>query len=304
MIPDFAVDVHQHLWPEPFLAALRRRRGPPRLDGWTLRLEGERPWPVDPCDHDVAARVAADPRALVLVSPSAGLGIDRLAPEEAQELAVAWLDGALALPAPFRAWATAGVVRPAPDALENALDRGAVGLEVAADALAAPGGIERLAPLLAVLQRRRRPLLVHPGPAGAADAAGRPRWWGPVVTYTAQLQAAWWAWTHAGRAGFGELLVCFAALAGLAPLHHERHRARGGDELAVDERTFLETSSYGPQAVDATIRALGVDVVCHGSDRPYAAPADPRLGPAVAHAIGTANPARLLAHVPMQQEVA
>ncbi len=65
----------------------------------------------------------------------------------------------------------------------------------------------------------------------------------------------------------------------------------------------METSSYGPQAVDATIRALGVDVICHGSDRPYAAPADHGLGPAVAHAIGTVNPARLLAHVPMQQEV-
>src|SRR5919206_518432 len=216
MTPDFAADVHQHLWPEPFLAALRQRRRPPRLDGWTLRLEGERPWPVEPRDHDVAARAAADPRALVLVSPSAGLGIDRLAPEEAEELASAWLDGALALPAPFRAWATAGVLRPEPGALEDALDRGAVGLEVAADALAAPGGIERLAPLLDVLQRRGRPMLVHPGPAGAEDATGRPRWWAPVVTYAAQLQAAWWAWAHAGRAAFEELLVCFAALAGLA----------------------------------------------------------------------------------------
>jgi hypothetical protein len=222
----------------------------------------------------------------VLVSPSAALGIDRLPPEEAQELAEAWLEGALELPRPFRAWATAGVLRPAPRALEDALDRGAIGLEVAADALAAPGGIERLAPLLDVLQRRGRPLFVHPGPAGAEDATGRPRWWAPVVTYVAQLQAAWWAWAHTGRAAFGELLVCFAALAGLAPLHHERHHARGGAKLAVDERTFVETSSYGPQAVDATIRALGVDVVCHGSDRPYAAPADPGLGPAVAHALG------------------
>jgi hypothetical protein len=299
------VDVHQHLWPEPFVAALRRRRRPPRLDGWTLHLESERPWHIDPRDHDVAARAAADAHSsLVLVSPSAGLGIDRLAPGEAEELAAAWLDGALALPAPFRPWATAGVLAPAPGALEDALDRGAVGLEIAADVLAEPGGIERVAPLLSVLRRRGRPLLVHPGPAGAEDAVGRPRWWAPVVTYVAQLQAAWWAWAHAGRAHFEELLVCFAALAGLAPLQHERRRARGGEELAVDARTFVETSSYGPQAVDATIRALGVDVVCRGSDRPYAVPSDPGLGPAVAHALGTANPARLLAHVPRQEEVA
>ena len=31
-------DVHQHLWPASFLAVLRARRTPPRLDGWTLEL--------------------------------------------------------------------------------------------------------------------------------------------------------------------------------------------------------------------------------------------------------------------------
>ena len=31
-------DVHQHLWPPAFLAALRRRPRPPRLDDWTLHL--------------------------------------------------------------------------------------------------------------------------------------------------------------------------------------------------------------------------------------------------------------------------
>ena len=59
----------------------------------------------------------------------------------------------------------------------------------------------------------------------------------------------------------------------------------------------METSCYGTQAVDAVIRALGVDVVCHGSDRPYAEPADLALDPAALHAIRSANPARLLAGV-------
>ena len=72
-------------------------------------------------------------------------------------------------------------------------------------------------------------------------------------------------------------------------------RARGGTGRPVDPLTFVETSSYGTQGVDAVIRALGVDVVCHGSDRPYAAPSHPGFGDAALHAIRTVNPGRLLA---------
>ncbi len=298
-----SIDVHQHLWPPAFLAALRARRTAPRIEDWALVLPGERPYAIDPADHDPAARAAqaaADGDELVLVAPSAALGLDRLPPEEAAELAAAWLEGALALPAPFRAWAMAGTVAPEPAALEAALDRGAVGLEVAADALAAPGGLDRLAPLLEVLDAARRPLLVHPGPAGTENDARRPSWWAPVVPYVAQLHAAWWAWTDAGRDRFPALPVCFVALAGLGPLHAERHRARGGTGRPVDPLAFVETSSYGTQGVDAVIRALGIDVVCHGSDRPYAAAAVPALGDAAVHAIRTSNPGRLLAHVPQE----
>jgi hypothetical protein len=92
--------------------------------------------------------------------------------------------------------------------------------------------------------------------------------------------------------------VCFALLAGLAPLHGERFAARGGgDVVGVDPDVFVETSSYGPTAVDAIVRALGVDAVVQGSDRPYAEP--PRhpgfgLGGAAAYAFRIANPRRLL----------
>ena len=58
---------------------------------------------------------------------------------------------------------------------------------------------------------------------------------------------------------------------------------------------YLETSSYGPRAIDAVVRALAIDVVVRGSDRPYAGPAEHRLGPAADHALHTANPQRLLA---------
>jgi hypothetical protein len=291
-------DLHQHLWPAPFLEALRARRRPPRLDGWRLETPGEWPFAVDPAAHDPdsrAARSAADGDERVCLAASAALGHDRLAPEESAELAEAWLEGALALGRPFAVWATAGIVEPDPAALQRALERGAVGLEVAADALAAPGGLDRLAPLLDVLDAERRPLLVHPGPV-APQPAERPGWWAPVVPYVAQLHAAWWAWADGGRARYPRLPVCFAALAGLGPLHGERHRARGGRAAPVDPLTFVETSSYGTQAVDAVVRVLGIDVVCHGSDRPYAQPTALDLGDAATAAIHNRNPGRLLAH--------
>ena len=62
----------------------------------------------------------------------------------------------------------------------------------------------------------------------------------------------------------------------------------------------METSSYGTQAVDAVIRVLGIDVVCHGSDRPYADPAPPAIGDAALDVIRSRNPGRLLAHAPQE----
>jgi hypothetical protein len=294
------LDVHQHLWPASFVAALRARRTPPRLDDWDLHLPGGRTYAVDPAHHDVrvrAAQAVADGDTIVCVAPSAALGLDRVPHEEAEELAAAWLEGALALPAPFRAYA----MPTTPSALEDALAAGAVGLELGADLLAEAGGLERLAPLLAILDAAERPLFVHPGPAGAEDAPGRPGWWAPVVPYVAQLNGAWWAWAEEGRERFPRLPVCFAALAGLGPLQGERQRSRGGAAGTVDPLTFVETSTYGTQAVDAIVRVLGIDVVCRGSDRPYAVYVPPALGSEAAlHAIHSANPGRLLAHVPQE----
>jgi 6-methylsalicylate decarboxylase len=298
-----ATDLHQHLWPPAFLEALRTRHSGPRLDGWELHLAGEGSYAVDPADHDPEARAAlstAQGDDLVCVGPSAALGLDRLPPSQADELAAAWLDGALELPAPFRPWAMAGIQEPDPAALRDALDRGAIGLELGADALAAPDGIDRLAPLLAVLDAAHAPLLVHPGPVSGLDARTRPAWWTPVVPYVAQLHAAWWAWADGGRARFPNMPVCFAALAGLGPLHGERHRSRGGEGRTVDPLTFVETSSYGTLAIDAVIRVLGIDVVCHGTDRPYAEAALPSLGDAALNAIRNRNPARLLARHPQE----
>ena len=84
-------------------------------------------------------------------------------------------------------------------------------------------------------------------------------------------------------------------LAGCAPLQVERLAARGGPAAAVhDELAWFDVSSYGPHAVDAMLRVVGVDRLVLGSDRPIAdPPALAPLGPAVHHAMSKVNPARL-----------
>ncbi|MEU7435558.1 amidohydrolase [Streptomyces sioyaensis] len=293
-------DVHQHLWPPEFLALLRARSAPPRLDGWTLHLPGEPPYPVDPADHDIAARARlarADGLDLALVSLSSPLGIEDLPPAEAAPLLTAFHDGALDLPEPFGVWASVCLSTPEPDpeAVRHELARGCAGLQLPATALLDAAGWARCAPLLDAVAELDKPLFVHPGAApGTPDTPG---WWPALVPYVQQLHAAWFAFRAFGRPRHPDLRVCFAALAGLAPLHGERLVARGGgrERGRVDCNAFYETSSYGTRAVDALVRAAGIDVVVSGSDRPYAAPVLPDLGAQAAiHALRTANPARLL----------
>ncbi|GAA2912207.1 hypothetical protein GCM10010517_78770 [Streptosporangium fragile] len=298
-----AVDVHQHLWTPAFVEALRRRTTAPRLDGWTLHLDGEPPYEVDPAGHDVARRQELNAGLdLALVSLSSPLGVESLPPEEAWPIIDAYHEGALALPAPFGVWAAACLGDIDPARLAKTLDErpggatgtrpGPVGLQLPATALGDAAGLERVAPLLDVLTERDLPLFVHPGPA--AQPAG-PGWWPAVVPYVQQMHAAWYAFAAFGRARHPRLRVCFALLAGLAPLHSERLINRGGDGRGrVDPGMFVETSSYGPRAIDATVRELGVDVVVNGSDLPYATAPDPALGDAARHAIAVTNPHRLL----------
>ncbi|MGW7210291.1 amidohydrolase [Streptomyces sp. NPDC054837] len=292
------VDVHQHLWTPSLVGALRSRREPPRLDGWTLHLDGEPPYGIPPADHDVARRAelaAADGLGRALVSMSAPIGVEWLPSAEARPLLDAYHEGAAALPEPFGAWAAAGVRDIDAKATAEDLDGGFVGLQLPADALLDAAGHARCAPLLDLLEERDLPLFAHPGPAPGGSQG--PGWWPAMVPYVQQMHAAWFAFRAFGRPRHPRLRVCFALLAGLAPLHGERFAARGDGSAAVDPDVFVETSSYGPRSADAVVRALGTDAVVQGSDRPYAEP--PRrpgfgLGGAAAHAFRVANPRRLL----------
>jgi 6-methylsalicylate decarboxylase len=287
------------LWPPTLIAALRERSTMPRLRGWTLELEGEADYAVDPAQHDPQVRAAqarGDGLDLAIVSLSSPLGIEFLAGEEGAALLDAYHDGALALPAPFRAWAAASLTHIDPAELERQLDRGCVGLQLPATTLLDARGYELVVPLLEVLEQRKRPLFVHPGPASPTRlGTGRaPRWWPAVVEYVNQMHAAWYAFRVLGRPRHPRLRVCFAMLAGLGPLHGERLLARSGERTVLDPLAFLDVSSYGTRAIDAIVRVLGIDVLVNGSDRPYADPIDPNLGDAARFALRTANPCRLL----------
>jgi hypothetical protein len=184
-------------------------------------------------------------------------------------------------------------VDPDLDGLDELLESGFVGLQVPAGVLGSPAAIEAAAPVLRRCEQQQRPVLVHPGPA-AGRTSDAPPWWPALVDYVAQMHAAWWAWHTVGRHLLPRLRLCFVAGAGLAPVQHERFATRSGARFVVDPDAFVDTSSHGRQAVDALVRALGIDNIVLGSDRPYAEPADPQLGDAAAHAVCVVNPSRLL----------
>jgi len=298
MTPSPAIDIHQHLWPPELIQALRARKSAPRLDGWTLILDGEPPYQVDPDDHDPQRRRALD-QTRTLLGLSSPLGIEDLPPGDAVPLLAAWHDGVARLRPDFEAWASVGRIDPDLDDLAKRLTDGFAGLQLPATWLATPGALDGLANTLAVAAAADKPVFVHPGPATSFDQAAirdgsRPPWWAAVVDYPSQLSAAWWSWHAAGRTRFPDLRICFAAGAGLAPVHHERYLARGGRPLVVDQHTFIDTSSYSRQGVDSLIRVLGVDPIVIGSDRPYGIAFETDQGDAAATAFRYTNPLRLL----------
>jgi predicted TIM-barrel fold metal-dependent hydrolase len=287
------IDVHQHLWPDAFVDRLRTRTAAPCLDGWTLHTATEAPYDVDPAAHAIDKRVALERdtgTTLAAVSLSSPLGIEHLGDDV---LLDAWHTGAASFPEPFKAWASVNLLEPDLDGLNTLLSDGFLGLQLPAHVLATPAGWAAHGELLALAERLGKPILIHPGVA--APIADPPVWWAPVVDYTNQLQAAWWAWhAYGGRRGFPRLRLCFAAAAGLAPVHHERLAARGGRLGTIDPNLYVDTSSYGPQGIDAVARILGIDQVVHGTDRPYAGIADHRQGAAATAVIRHDNPYRLL----------
>jgi hypothetical protein len=303
------VDIHQHLWPEQLIDDLSRRDRPPyiRKAGarWRLRIEGEPEHLFDLSEHDAdlrARQLGGEGIDRAVISLSTPLGIEGLPADEAEPLLESYHAGVLELGEPFAAWASTRLRSPDPGRVDGALDRGLVGLALPAGALGSRDGLVRCRPLLSRLEAHRAPLFVHPGPDplqihfGDEEPSADPAWWPAMTTYVAQMNAAWHAFAAWGRLSHPTLRVVFAMLAGGAPLHHERHLARGGSGAAISDREiFYDTSSYGERALDAAVRAVGIDQLVYGSDRPVVdLPPQKLLGDAAADAMLRANPARLL----------
>ena len=255
------------------LEALRPPRPRRRPRGWTLHLAGEPPFAVDPADHDPPRGPAGDagigPRcSLVAVQPAGHRGAARR--QQAQPLLDAWHGGVAALPPPFGGLGRPWPARPRPRRRCGPAARPAFGRPAGRrpTALGDPAGVEASAPVLAAAARRR-PAGVRPPRAGAAPLPDAARPGGRRSSTTPR------SCTPPGGPGTSpvapccpSLRVCFAAGAGLAPVHHERFSARGGGAFSSIRNAFVDTSSYGRQGVDALVRALGID-----ADRPRQRPA-------------------------------
>jgi 6-methylsalicylate decarboxylase len=273
-------DLHQHVWPQGLVDVLRARREPPRLEGESLVTSEGR------FEVDVEAALPEN-RLELLERHGIDVALVSLQPtiDPTDDVVDAYHAGMAATEYP----------RLRPLAYACVLD-GFAGATLSARDLLDP---ERVAPVLDELERRSQILFVHPGPG--ARARGAPAWWCSVVDYTAQMQAAYAVWLWQGVERWPRLPVLFALLAGGAPFQLER-LARRGIELrdAVSADVYLDTSSYGPRALELCLSVYGVDWLVYGSDAPVLSPdaslkAARSFGDNVAAALCEHNPARLLA---------
>ncbi len=282
------IDVHQHLWPAPFIEALRERAGIPRLDGNMLVLP-EGTYEVDLDDHLLARRLSQLDAAeidVAVVSLQPTLGFEAHPAEERARLERIWEDGVLEL-------ASESGGRIVPLAASRPRE-GFVGVSVGADTI---DDLDAAAPVLDAL-RGSGFVFVHP--VAGRPVPGAPVWWPALVDYTAQMQRAYFAWLAGGQSRWPDVNIVFAILAGGAPIQLERLASRGVDVRSVlYSNVFFDTSSYGRRALEVCVETFGVEQLVHGSDAPVIDPsvtlrAIREFGESVERLITLDNPNRLL----------
>ncbi|MEP6892748.1 MAG: amidohydrolase [Gaiellaceae bacterium] len=258
-----SIDIHQHLWPEPFVAALRTRKTPPFLDREVLVLDEGR-FAVDLHDDDLAARLELldeDEIDAAVISLQPTLGTGDLPDSERDELEHAWIEGAREVVA-----TSDGRLRAfAPGRYEP----GFAGVSIDARAL---DQLDEVAVLLDELERRSTPLFVHPG--AATPTGPVPAWWTAVVDYTAQMHVAYFRWLAEGRGRWPSLRIAFAMLAGGAPFQLERLGQRGpATRSALDANVYFDVATYARRSIELCAETFGVSHLLYGSDRPVVEPA-------------------------------
>ena len=279
-----AYDVHHHLWPEPFLAALARRERRPRLRGCTLELETEPPLEVDLGLHTLDSRIAQLDRdgidvAVISLPPT-------METEAHEDLREAYHEGIIELVA-----AAGGRL------VALACDEQREGF--AGACISALRLVEGAEPLFTELEDAGQILFVHPG-LPAPRPRDAPGWWNAIVDYTAQMQASYAAWLARDADAHPRLPVVFAILAGGAPIQLERLRSRGvAERTAIRPNAYFEAASYGRRALALCLSTYGVTQLLYGSDAPVI---DPRetldairaFGPTLADLVLRDNPGRIL----------
>jgi predicted TIM-barrel fold metal-dependent hydrolase len=283
-------DVHQHLWPEAFAAALRARRTPPLLEGDELETREGR-FAVDLAEHGVGARLRALDRdridvAVLSLQPS--LALEGLPADERDALESAWVEGALEL----MAGAAGRFLAFSPSEVQDGFVGVSIGSSAFMDFDLSSDTLDAAAAAGAVV-------FVHPD-AGLGTSASRPDWWEWVVGYPARMQEAYVSWLAFGRERWPNLRVLFAMLGGGGPFQLERLARRGVDvRSALDPNIFFDVSTHGRRAIELCIETFGVGQLVYGSDTPVVDPG-PTLaavrgfGDAVTHVLQSDTPSRLL----------
>lgn len=284
-------DLHQHLWPEEFLAALSARTTPPLLEGGALTtVEGR--FSLDLRAHRLEDRLSAldrDGIGVAVISLQTSLGFEQLPADEQSALEETWATGALELVE--RSGGRLRAFSP------NRIRAGFAGMSIGSTVLA---DLDASASVLDQAESRGELVFVHPD-AGRAAGVGRPEWWDWVTGYPSRMQEAYLAWLAFGRERWPSLRVVFAMLAGGGPFQLERLARRGVDvRSALDPNTFFDVSTHGRRAIELCIETFGVSQLVYGSDVPVVDPG-PTLaavrgfGDAVTHVLQTDTPEQLLA---------
>jgi len=283
-------DVHQHLWPQEFVAALRARDAPPFIDGDEITTQEGR-FAIDLADHDVAVRLRnldRDEIDVAVISLQTSLGLETLAADERHALEAAWVDGARELVSTSEGRLLAF----SPSIVRD----GFTGISLGSAVLANP---DAASSVLDAAEASGTVVFVHPDAGRPADPA-RPQWWEWVTGYPARMQEAYLAWLAFGRERWPSLRVVFAMLAGGGPFQLERLARRGIDvRSALDPNTFFEVSTHGRRAIELCVQTFGVSQLAYGSDTPVV-DSRPTLdavrgfGDAVRHVLQSDTPTRLL----------
>lgn len=283
-------DLHQHLWPERFVATLRARTAPPLLTRDEL-VTSEGRFVVDVSSHEPEARIRAldrDGIDIAVLSLQSTLGLERLGPGEQDELEELWAEEMRGIVS-----ASGGrFLALAPSRVRG----GFPGVSLGASSLL---DLDRAGPLLDAAAEHGCLVFVHPE-ADGPPVESKPSWWSWALGYTAQMQAAYLSWLSSGRDRWPDLRIVFAILAGGAPFQLERLTHRGVNvRSALDPNTFFDVATFGRRAIELVIETFGVHRLVYGSDTPVVDPG-PTLaairgfGDSVTYVLQTETPTELL----------